>query len=129
MFFRDLISSVLDIVYMNTPDPARLLHQISKIQRMERGKLSVMREGPDGTHFKHQVWEGGKNVSRHVPDHQAEAVQAAIDGYHQFQELTGQYAQQVIDKTRAEQAAASKKKNPSHRSKFSSPRTRKSNNS
>ena len=114
---------------MNTPDLTRLLQQISTIERMERGKLSVMREGPDGTHFKHQVWEGGKNVSRHVPDAQAGAVQAAIDGYHQFQELTGQYAQQVIDKTRAELAAASKKKHPSHRSRFSSPRTRKSNNS
>ena len=114
---------------MNTPDPAHLFQQISKIQHMERGKLSIMREGPDGTHFKHQVWEDGKNVSRHVADDQAQAVQAAIDGYHQFQELTGQYAQQVIDKTRAERAATSKKKNPSRRSKFSSPRTRKSNNS
>jgi hypothetical protein len=111
---------------MNEPDPAHLLRQISQIQRMERGKLSIMREGADATHYKHQVWEDGKNVSRHVPDDQAQAVQAAIDGYHQFQELTGQYAQQVIAKTRAELAATSKKKNPNPRSKSSSRRTRKS---
>lgn len=114
---------------MNTPDPAHLLQQISKIQHMERGKLSIMREGPDGTHFKHQVWEGGKNVSRHVSDDQAQAVQAAIEGYRQFQELTGEYARQVIDRTRIELAATSKKKKSLRPAKFSSPRIRKSNNS
>jgi hypothetical protein len=29
---------------MNEPDPAHLLRQICQIQRMERGKLSIMRE-------------------------------------------------------------------------------------
>ena len=111
---------------MNTAKPAPLFEQIAQIQRMERGKLSVMREGPEGTYYKHQAWENGKNLSRYVSSDQAPAVQQAIDGYHKFQELTGQYAQQVIAKTRAELAANSKKKNYCLRSKSSWPRTRKS---
>jgi len=93
---------------------------------MERGKLSVMREGPEGTYYKHQAWENGKNLSRYVANDQASAVQQAIDGYHKFQELTEQYAQQVIDNTRAELATDSKKKKYRRRSKSSWPKTRKS---
>jgi hypothetical protein len=93
---------------------------------MERGKLSVMREGPAGTHFKHQVWENGKNLSRHVPQDQAPAFEEAIQGYHKFQQLTEQYAQQVIDQTRAELAANSKKKTRHRRSPSSWPKTKKS---
>lgn len=94
---------------------------------MERGTISVMRQGPAGIHFKHQVWENGKNVSRHVSSDQAPAFQEAIDGYQKFQQLTEQYAQQVIDKTRAELAAHSKKKKYRLRRKSSWHKTRKSN--
>ncbi len=111
---------------MNTPKPAQLFEQIAQIQRMERGKLSVMCEGPEGTHFKLQVWENGKNLSRHVSSDQAPAVQEAINGYHKFQDLTDEYAQQVIDRTRAELAAHSKKKKYRLRPKSSWPKTRKS---
>lgn len=93
---------------------------------MERGKLSIMCETPEGTHFKLQAWENGKNLSRHVSSDQAPAVQEAIDGYHRFQDLTEQYAQQVIDRTRAELAARSKKKKYHLRPKSSWPKTRKS---
>jgi len=106
--------------------PNQFLQQIGQIQRMERGKLSVMRQGPEGTHFKLQAWENGKNVSRHVSSDQAPAVQEAIDGYHQFHALTEQYAQQVIEKTRAERADNSKKKKYRRRPKPSSPKIRKS---
>jgi len=111
---------------VNNAKPAQLFGQIAQIQRMERGKLSVMREGPEGTYYKHQAWENGKNLSRYVSSDQAAAVQQAIDGYHKFQELTEQYAQQVIDKTRAELATDSKKKKYRLRSKSSWPKTRKS---
>jgi quinol monooxygenase YgiN len=115
---------MLDIVAMNSSNPAHLLHQIAQIQRMERGKLSIMREGPEATHYKHQVWEDGKNVSRHVSSDQAQAVQAAIEGYRQFEELTAEYAQLVIERTRAELAASSKKKRYAPRLLSSSPKTR-----
>lgn len=103
-----------------------LLQQIAQISRMERGKLSVMREGSDGTHFKLQAWEGGKNVSRHVSSDQAPMVQEAIDGFHKFQELINEYAQHVIEETRAELAGNSKKKKYTLCRKFSWPKTRKS---
>jgi hypothetical protein len=113
---------------MNSPTLAQWFEQIAQIQRMERGKLTVMREGPAGPYYKHQVWENGKNLSRYIPREQAAAVQQAIDGYQQFQELTEQYAQLVINKTRAELAAHSKKKTYHLRRKSSWPKTRKSSN-
>ncbi len=108
------------------PKLNQLLHQLAQIQRMERGKLSVMREGPDGTHFKLQAWEGGKNVSRHVSCDQAPMVQEAIDGYQKFQELINEYAQHVIEETRDELAGNSKKKKYILCRKSSWPKTRKS---
>lgn len=108
--------------------PTQLFEQIAQIQRMARGKLSIMREGPESTHFKLQVWENGKNLSRHISSDQAPAVQEALDGYHKFKDLTEQYAQQVIDKTRAELAAHSKKRKYHRRRKSSWPTTRKSSN-
>lgn len=91
---------------------------------MERGKLSLMRETSTGPAYKLQAWENGKNLSRYIPPEQAPAVQEAIDGYGRFQTLIGQYADQVIQRTRAEIASASKKKK--RHPKSSSPRTPKS---
>ena len=101
-----------------------ILHQIAQIQSMERGKLSVMRESSAGPFYKLQAREDGKNLTRYVPRDQVPVVQQAIEGYQQFQSLTEQYAQQVIDQTRAAIAAGSKKKIRTHLS--SSPKTRQS---
>ncbi len=106
----------------------QLFQPIAQIKSMERGKLTLMCEGPQGPHYKLQAWENGKNVSRHVSRDQADAVQEALEGYRQFQDLTQQYAQAVIDRTRAELAAKSKKKIYHLRRKSSWPKTRKSNN-
>ncbi len=106
--------------------PPSLLQHMAQIQRMERGKLCVLRDGPQGPYYNLQRWEKGKNCSRYVPREQLPAFQEAIAGYQQFQQLSEQYAQQIIERTRAEIAAGAKKK-PSHR-KSSSPRTRKSSN-
>lgn len=108
---------------MNT---SQFIQQITPIKRMERGKLTIMSQGPEGPHYKLQAWENGKNVSRHVSRDQADAVQEALAGYHQFQDLTAQYAQSVIEQTRAELAAHSKKKIYHRRRKSSWPKTRKS---
>ena len=58
------------------------------------------------------------------------AVQEALDGHQQFQELTGQSAQAVIDQTRAELAARSNKKHYHLRrtSAWPKTKTRKSSN-
>jgi len=105
--------------------PQELLHQIAQIQCMERGKLCVLRQGPQGPYYNCQSREGGKNFVRYVPRDQVPAYQQAIAGYHKFQQLTEQYAREVIEKTRAELAASKKKRRSRPRSSW--PRTRKSN--
>ena len=111
---------------MHTLSSTQLIEQIAQIKCMERGKLTLMSKGPLGPHYKLQAWENGKNVSRHVSRDQADAVTEALEGYRKFQDLTQQYAQSVIDQTRAELAARSKKKTYSLRRKSSWPKTRRS---
>lgn len=86
-----------------------MLKEIATIQQMERGKISITRHTPEGPLHNHQTWENGKNVSRYVARGEVAAVQEAIDGYQRFKQLTDDYAQQVILKTRAERAANVKK--------------------
>lgn len=109
-------------------DKSQILRQISAIAAMERGKLSaysVDRAGAGGPYFRLQRWENGHNHSRHVPVEDVPAVQAALAGYAQYQQLTEQYAALVIAETR--QHLADLKKNH-FRPRSSSPRKRKSNN-
>lgn len=105
--------------------PQSLLQQIAQLQQMERGKLCVLRQGPQGPYYNHQTWENGKNVSRYVPRDDVPALQQAIAGYEQFQSLTDQYAQMIIERTRAERASGLKKKTSP--SKSSWPKTKRSN--
>ena len=104
--------------------PQSILHDIAQIQQMERGTLSVIRQGPDGPYYNHQCYQEGKNVSRYVPAEQVNQIKQAIEGYHRFQELARQYAQLMVEKTRAEREADSKKK--TRRQNSSWPKTRKS---
>jgi hypothetical protein len=110
---------------MNNPISLRqLLTQISQIPRMERGKLRVMRQGSDGPYYHLQSWEKGRNFNRYVPRQQLAAYEEALAGYQKFEQLIEQYAQGMIEKTRAE-LAASKKKRPS-RPPSSWPKTKRS---
>jgi hypothetical protein len=104
--------------------PQSLLQQIAQIPHMERGKLCILREGPQGPYFNHQTWENGKNVSRYVPQDQVPAMKKAIAGYEQFESLTKQYAQMIIQKTRAELTTGFKKK--TSRPSSSWPKTKRS---
>ena len=102
---------------MNTKTPARLLEQIGQIQRMEPGKLCVMRQGPDGPYYNLQCREQGKTISRYVPRDQVEAVAEHTANHQEFRTLVESYAQQIIDQTRRERVEGSKKKtSPSHSS-------------
>jgi hypothetical protein len=110
---------------MNTPsDPQSILHQIAQLQSLDRGTLSVMRQGPQGPYYNHQCYEGGRNVSRYVPGDQVPALREAIANYHRFEQLVEQYAQLLVDRTRAERQTGSKKKTP--RPQCSWPKTKKS---
>ena len=114
---------------MNDTKKQRLLQQIAAIPTMERGKLSSYefpeRSGATGPYHKLQQWHEGKNQTRYVRTDELPQVQAALDGYQQYQELTAEYADVVIQETRA--LIAGSKKNQPRRS-FTSPKTRKSSN-
>ncbi len=86
----------------------QLLAQIAQIRYMERGKLCVLRQGPDGPYFNCQSRENGKNFSRYVPRDKVQAYQEAIDAYQRFCQLTEQYADTIIQRTRAELVGAKK---------------------
>ena len=106
--------------------PESLLEQISRIQRLERGTLSVLRQGPQGPYYNHQCYENGRNVSRYVPTEHVPELREAIEGYHKVQALMAQYVQLLVERTRTERAADSKKKSRHHSSSWL--RNKKSNN-
>jgi hypothetical protein len=92
----------------------QLLAQIVSIERMETGKLSTYtppgRSSDTGPYYKLQSWAQGKNATRHVRPEEVAALREALEGYKRFQELTHQYAQHIIERTRAELKADAKKK-------------------
>ena len=111
---------------MNQPDKTRILQQIAAISDMERGKLSTysFKDRPNAVcYHKLQHWQDGKNQTRYVPAEELPAVQSALEGYSQYQRLTGQYADLVIQETRQKTAGLKKKK---FRPISSSPKRRKS---
>ena len=100
---------------MTTPLTARqLLAQIGAIQRMEKGTLSTYvppgRSPGAGPYHKLQCWVEGKNVTRHVRPEELPAIKEALEGYARFQELSGQYAQLIIQQTREQLDVDIKKK-------------------
>jgi hypothetical protein len=109
---------------MNQSSSTQLLQQIAQIHRMEPGKLCVIGQGPNGPYYNLQCREAGKTVTRYVPAGQAQAVAEHTANYQQFQLLVGQYAQLIIDQTRAERTGSFKKK--TLHPKFSGRRTKKS---
>ena len=110
---------------MTTPTSVQILQQIAEIQHMEPGKLCVIRQGPKGPYYNLQCREHGKQVSRYVPRDQVETVVENTSNYRKFEALVGQYAEQIVEQTRAERTGGVKKKTerkPSfwHREKRSS---------
>jgi hypothetical protein len=106
-----------------------LLEQILQIQRMEHGSLCVVGQGPNGPYYNLNSWEDGQNKCRYVPKDKVPAVQQAIAGHKKYQQLTEQYAQQVVEQTRAELGIGVKKKprRPlTSRPRSSSPKTKRS---
>jgi hypothetical protein len=110
---------------MKTPTtPESILRELAQIQHLDRGTVSVIRQGPRGPYYNHQCYEAGRNVSRYVPAEQVAELQAALAGYQRFQQLVQQYVQLMVEKTRAERQAGSKKKTSPPTSSW--PKTRKS---
>ena len=107
------------------PTPEAMLQQIAQIHHMDRGSVSIIRQGPQGPYHNHQCYEDGRNVSRYVPAEQIPELKEAIQGYRRFQDLVEQYVQLVVERTRAERRAGVKKKTPPPTSSW--PKSRKSN--
>ena len=93
-----------------TDQITQLLQQIAQIQHMEPGKLCVLRQGPNGPYYNLQWREQGKAFSRYVPADEVEVLAQHTTNYQTFQNLVDQYAQLIIERTRAERAAGFKKK-------------------
>lgn len=95
---------------MNTKSSVQIIQKIASIQRMEPGKLCIIRQGPDGPYYNLQCREQGKQVSRYVPHDQVETVIANTSNYRAFKELVEQYAASIIEQTRTERTGDVKKK-------------------
>lgn len=105
------------ILSVNNPiTPEAMLQQILQIQHMEHGSLCVLGQGPNGPYYNLNSWENDKNCCRYVPQDKVPAVQEAIEGYRKYQQLTDQYARQIVEKTRAQLDIAVKKK-PRHKAR------------
>jgi len=94
----------------------QILQQMQQIQRMEHGSLQAQTrpsarhpEQDRGPYYKHQVWEDGRNVTRHVPPQQADALAQAIEGRKQFEKLAEQFIDATVLLTRAEISPDAKK--------------------
>jgi len=113
---------------MNHSQKQHILQQIANIPTMERGTLSTYsfkdRPGANGPYHKLQQWHEGKNRTRYVSAEELPHIQSALAGYEQYEELTTQYADAIIEETR--KGIADSKKNS--RPKSSSPNKRRSNN-
>lgn len=96
------------------PSPDDLLAQMAQIRTMERGKLSTYRRAGRSkdadTYHRLQVWQGGKNHTRHVRPEEVPALQAAVAGYERYCALSDQYVQLIVERTRAQMAEGIKKK-------------------
>src|ERR1700704_5062621 len=104
---------------------SQILQQIAQIQQMEPGKLCIIGQGPGGPYYNLQCREKGRSVSRYIPGDQATMVALHTSNYQKFQTLVAEYADLIIQQTRAQRAADFKKK--ILRPKSSSPRSKRSN--
>jgi hypothetical protein len=98
----------------------QILRKMAGIKRMEKGRLAAeyretIREGKTvrkGPYYKHQYWEQGHNVSRRVPVEEAETLREAVENYHEFRQLSDEYADLTIQMTRRQTGALQGKKKP-----------------
>jgi hypothetical protein len=97
---------------MKKETPAQILEEIAAIQRMEPGKLCVIRNSPEGPYYNLQCRENGRTVSRYIPRDQAEVVTQHTANHKRFKTLVDEYAHGIIELTRKERIDGFKKKKP-----------------
>jgi len=89
--------------------PQVILEKISAIEKMERGTLSITRQGPNGPYYNLQSWYDGRNHTEYVPAGQLEQVQQHIEAHQQFVSLVGEYERIITEQTRQERLDGLKK--------------------
>ena len=99
-----------------TATPESILAQIASIKRMEAGKLSVIRQGPEGPYYNLQHRENGRNHTEYIPKTQLPQAQAHVEAYQQFNHLMHQYVSAISQVSRQERKGADNKKRPSRTS-------------
>ncbi len=104
--------------------PESILHQITGIQRMEKGALSTIRQTAKGPSCNFQRWEDGRNRSEYVPADQVAHVLENLQAHARFETLVSSYVQALSTRSREERLAGAKKKRPTQTS--ASPRKPKS---
>jgi len=96
----------------------QILKKMARITCMEKGTLTAeyreqIKNGKTvrfGPYYKHQFWDDGHNVSRRIPVANAEGINKAVDGYHEFQRLADEYAKITIKMTHESKTDSLKKK-------------------
>jgi hypothetical protein len=92
-----------------------ILDQLDLLTAMARGTLAEeFREqpGPNGSgsirlgpYFKHQVWEGGRNLTTRVPAQRVDLLREHLQNGKRFDQLTAQLAALAIAEGTAQRAA------------------------
>lgn len=98
----------------NTPHD--IIQKIAAITHMERGKLSVIRQGPHGPYYNLQRRENGRNVSEYIPSGQLEEARANTEAFARFETLVENLAEVISAQSREERKAGDKKKHPTQTS-------------
>jgi hypothetical protein len=113
---------------MKTPILPGRIAQMAAITRMEPGKLSVIRTGPDGQpYYNLQHRQDGHNVTEYIPRDQLPDVQQHLAAYEHFKQLVDEHISEVSKISRQERKSGVKKKRQAPTT-TSSPRKRKSKN-
>ncbi|MFN0126362.1 MAG: DUF6788 family protein [Verrucomicrobiales bacterium] len=82
------------------PHLKNLMEEISSIQRMERGHLSIIRQGPGGPYYNLQRRVDGRNLTEYVPRDQVPILGEHIAAHERFKELVTQYEDILTEQSR-----------------------------
>jgi hypothetical protein len=107
-----------------TPTPETILQQIARLERLEKGTLSTIRQTQKGPCCNFQRWENGRNVSEYIAAERVPQVRDHLQAHAQFEALVAQYVQLLSARSREQRLAEVEKKRRPKSS--SSPKKRKS---